>query len=98
MIEIEKLTSAIYLHNPRYPENYNHPETGRQNYIHAIAYETDMYNKSVAELLKELINQFKNEYEIGDDVEDDWVISVGDLQSVIMKLENYVSYQTRRND
>jgi hypothetical protein len=39
MIEVGKLTSAIYLHNPRYPENYNHPETGRQNYIHAIAYE-----------------------------------------------------------
>jgi hypothetical protein len=87
MIEIGKLTGAIYLHNPRYPENYNHPETGRQNYIHAIAYETDMYNKSVAELLKELINEFKNEYEIEDDVEDDWVISVRDIQNIIMELE-----------
>jgi hypothetical protein len=87
MIETAKLTGAIYLHNPRYPENYNHPETGRQNYIHAIAYETAQYNKSVAELLKELINQFKDEYEIEDDVEDDWVISVRDLQELIRTLE-----------
>ena len=87
MIETEKLTSVIYLHNPKESHNYNHPETGRQNYIYAIAYESDMYTKSVAELLKELINQFKNEYEIEDDVEDDWVIGVRDLQSVIMKLE-----------
>jgi hypothetical protein len=87
MIETGKLTGAIYLHNPKHPENYNHPETGRQNYIYGIAYECAQYNKSVAELLKELINQFKNEYEIEDDVEDDWVISVGDLQNVIMELE-----------
>ena len=87
MIEIGKLTSAIFLHNPRHPENYNHPETGRQNYIYAIAYETDMYKKGVVELLKELISQFKNEYEIEDDVEDDWVISVRDLQDVIVVLE-----------
>jgi hypothetical protein len=87
MIEIAKLTGAIYLHNPRYPENYNHPETGRQNYIYAIAYETAQYNKSVAELLKELINQFKDEYEIEDDVEGDWVISVRDLQCIIRQLE-----------
>jgi hypothetical protein len=87
MIETEKLTSIIFLHNPRYKENYNHPETGRQNYIYAIAYETDMYKKGVVELLKELISQFKNEYEIEDDVEDDWVISVRDLQDVIVVLE-----------
>jgi len=87
MIETEKLTSVIFLHNPRHPENYNHPETGRQNYINAIAYETVQYNKSVAELLKELINQFKDEYEIEDDVEGDWVISVGDLQNLIRTLE-----------
>jgi hypothetical protein len=87
MIETEKLSSVLFLHNPRYPENYNHPETGRQNYIHAITYETVQYSKSVAELLKELINQFKNEYEIEDDVEDDWVISVRDLQNVIMELQ-----------
>ena len=87
MIETAKLTSVIFLHNPRYPENYNHPETGRQNYINAIAYETVQYEKSVAELLKELINQFKDEYEIEDDVEDDWVISVGDLQELIRTLE-----------
>jgi hypothetical protein len=87
MIETEKLTGAIYLHNPKHPENYNHPETGRQNYIYAIAYENAQYNKSVVELLKELINQFKNEYEIEDDVEDNWVINVKDLQDVIMKLE-----------
>ena len=87
MIEPEKLTSVIFINNPKHLENYNHPETGRQNYIHAIAYETDMYRKSVAELLKELINQFKNQYEIDDDVEDDWVISVRDLQNLIAKLE-----------
>ena len=87
MIEIAKLTSVIFLHNPRYPENYNHPETGRQNYINAIAYETVQYEKSVAELLKELINQFKDEYEIEDDVEGDWVISVRDLQCIIRQLE-----------
>jgi len=86
MIETAKLTGTIYLHNPRYPENYNHPEIGRQNYINAIAYETVQYNKSVAELLKELINQFKDEYEIEDDVEGDWVISVGDLQELIRSL------------
>jgi hypothetical protein len=33
MIETEKLTGAIYLHNPNHPENYNHPETGRDTYI-----------------------------------------------------------------
>ena len=87
MIETEKLTGAIYLHNPNHPENYNHPETGRDTYIYGIVYECAQYNKSVAELLKELINQFKNVYEIEDCVEDDWVIGVRDLQSVIMKLE-----------
>ena len=87
MIETEKLTGAIYLHNPNHPENYNHPETGRDTYIYGIAYECAQYNKSVAELLKELINQFKNVYEIEDCVEDDWVIGVRDLQSVIMELE-----------
>jgi len=87
MIETEKLTSVIFINNPKHLENYNHPETGRQNYIHAIAYETDMYSKSVAKLLKELINQFKNQYEIEDDVEDDWVINVRDLQNLIAKLE-----------
>lgn len=87
MIETEKLVTVTYFYNPQYPENYNHPETGRQTYIHAIAYESDMYRKSVAELLKELINQFKNEYEIEDDVENDWSINVKDLQDVIMRLE-----------
>jgi hypothetical protein len=87
MIETTKLTSVIFLHNPRYPENYNHPEIGRQNYINAIAYETVQYEKSVAELLKELINQFKDEYEIEDDVEDDWNINVRDLQELIRSLE-----------
>lgn len=86
MIEPEKLTSVIFINNPKHLENYNHPEIGRQNYIHAIAYATDMYRKSVAELLKELINQFKNQYEI-DNVDDDWVISVRDLQNLIAKLE-----------
>jgi len=87
MIETEKLIGVIFINDPKHPENYNHPETGRQNYIHAIAYETDMYRKSVAELLKELINQFKNQYEIEDDVEDDWVINVRDLQNLIAKLK-----------
>jgi len=90
MIETAKLTGTIYLHNPRYPENYNHPEIGRQNYINAIAYETVQYNKSVAELLKELINQFKDEYEIEDDVEGDWVISVRDLQELIRDLQELI--------
>ena len=87
MIEIAKLSTSLFLHNPKEPHNYNHPETGRQNYIYAIAYETDQYHKSVAELLKELINQFKDEYEIEDDVEDDWTISVRDLQELIRTLE-----------
>jgi len=37
--------------------------------------------------VKELINQFKNQYEIDDDVEDDWVINVRDLQNLIAELE-----------
>ena len=87
MIETEKLTSLILLHNPKEPHNYNDPKIGRQNYIHALAYETVQYNKCLAEVLKELIAQFKNHYVIEDDVEDDWVISVKDLQNIIEKLE-----------
>lgn len=92
MIETEKLTSPIFLHNPKEPHNYNDPKIGRQNYIHAIAYETVQYKKCVAEVIKELINQYKNEYEIEDDVEDDWVINVQDLKDVIGELEKCLNF------
>jgi hypothetical protein len=42
---------------------------------------------AVANVLKELIAQFKEVYEIEDDVEDDWVIGVKHIRQVIWELE-----------
>lgn len=42
---------------------------------------------SIANVLNELINQFKEVYEIDDDVEDDFVISVRDIRQLILELE-----------
>ena len=41
----------------------------------------------VSAILKELIIQFKEVYEIEDDVEDDWVINVRDIKELIEELE-----------
>jgi hypothetical protein len=41
----------------------------------------------VADFLKELILQFKEVYEIEDDVEDDWVMGVRDIRQLIWELE-----------
>ncbi len=41
----------------------------------------------VADFLKELILQFKEVYEIEDDVEDDWVMGVRDIKQIIWELE-----------
>lgn len=41
----------------------------------------------VSAILKELINQFKEIYEIEDDVEDDWVMGVRDIKQIIWELE-----------
>lgn len=41
----------------------------------------------VANVLKELITQFKEVYEIEDDVEDDWVMGVRDIKQIIWELE-----------
>ena len=43
---------------------------------------------SIANFLNELINQFKEVYEIDDDVEDDFVISVRDIRQLIWDLKN----------
>ena len=42
---------------------------------------------AVANVLKELITQFKEAYEIEDDVEDDWVMGVRDIKEIIWELE-----------
>ena len=42
---------------------------------------------AIANVLNELISQFKEVYEIEDDVEDDWVIKVGDIKQLIWELE-----------
>lgn len=41
----------------------------------------------VANVLKELITQFKEVYEIENDVEDDWVMGVRDIKQIIWELE-----------
>jgi len=42
---------------------------------------------AIANVLNELINQFKEVYEIDEDVEDDFVISVRDIRQLIWELE-----------
>lgn len=38
-------------------------------------------------VLREMVNHFKDDYEIEDDVEDDWVISVKDIMQIVNELE-----------
>ena len=45
------------------------------------------HEECVSAILNELINQFKEVYEIEDDVEDDWVINVRDIKELIWELK-----------
>jgi hypothetical protein len=48
----------------------------------------DFYEeRSLAAAFKELVNQFKIDYEIEEDVEDDWVIGVKDILRISEELE-----------
>jgi hypothetical protein len=38
-------------------------------------------------VLREIVNHFKADYEIEEDVEDDWVISVRDIMQIVDELE-----------
>lgn len=50
--------------------------------------QSDWYHEDcVSSILNELITQFKEIYEIEDDVEDDFVINVRDIRQLICELE-----------
>lgn len=72
-----KLVGAIYLHLPDHPENYNHPETGRQTYVYGLAYQSAQLSKCASAVLQELINDCAN----------DGVIKVEDLEKLIEELK-----------
>lgn len=72
-----KLVGAIFKHLPSHPENYSHPETGRQTYIYGMAYENAQLCKCASAVLQELINDCAN----------DGVIKVEDLEKLIEELE-----------
>lgn len=45
-------------------------------------------HRALAAAFKELVNQFKIDYGIEEDVEDDWVIDVNEISRIIEELEN----------
>lgn len=59
------------------------------NEVHKKILEKSDWNHKdcVSSLLKELITQFKEIYEIEDDVEDDFVINVRDIRQLIWEFE-----------
>ncbi len=85
--ELAKLVTSFWIHLPQHEENINHPEFGRHTYIYGIAYESAQYNKCVAALLKELVNQcaYTNFHIDGDHGLD--VVNVKDIMSIIDELE-----------
>ena len=74
-----KITSAIFINLPHHPENYNHPETGRQNFYSGLAYETNQLGKCASAVIQELINEFAY---------DDSLIKVEDLRKLIEVLKD----------
>jgi hypothetical protein len=72
-----RITTGIFINLPSNPENYNHPKTGRQNYIHAIAYETDQLNRCASAVIQEIINLYAY----------DGLIKVEDLLKLIGELK-----------
>jgi hypothetical protein len=85
--ELAKLITSFWIHLPQHEENINHPEFGRHTYIYGIAYESAQYNKCVAALLKELINQYSyNHLHIDGDHGLD-VINVRHILKLIEELE-----------
>jgi hypothetical protein len=73
-----KIIAAIFLNLPHLPENYNHPEYGRQTYIHGLAYEYAQLRKCASTVIQEIINGYAN---------DDNVINVKDLLLLIEELK-----------